>query len=110
MKRPRHARRVALRTRRLSGFGGLLGEDLVHVARRLRAAGLAYDACGNPRHRLIVRHRGKHHRARSDARAIAYLDVAEDLRPRSDEHAVPDLGVAVAGLLACAAERHTLQD
>ena len=40
----------------------------------------------------------------------ADLDVAEDLGAGADQHALPDLGVAVAALLAGAAERHVLQD
>ena len=45
-----------------------------------------------------------------DARAMADLDIAEDLRPRADQHAVADFGMAVAGLLAGAAEGDALQD
>ena len=40
----------------------------------------------------------------------ADLDIAEDLGAGADQHAVADLGMAVAGLLAGAAERHVLQD
>ena len=45
-----------------------------------------------------------------DARAMADFDVAEDLRPCADQHAVADLGMAIAGLLAGAAEGDALQD
>ena len=41
---------------------------------------------------------------------MADLDIAEDLGAGADEHAVPDLGMAVAGFLAGAAERHVLHD
>ena len=41
---------------------------------------------------------------------MADLDVAEDLRAGADQHAMTDLRVPVAGLLAGAAERHALQD
>ena len=41
---------------------------------------------------------------------MADLDIAEDFRARADQHAVTDFRVAVAGLLAGAAERHALQD
>ena len=39
----------------------------------------------------------------------ADLDIAEDLGAGADQHAPPDLRVAVAALLAGAAERHVLQ-
>ena len=51
-----------------------------------------------------------HHRAGRDARAMADLDIAENLRARPDHHAVADLGMAVLVLLAGAAERHAVQD
>ena len=65
---------------------------------------------GTPGDRLVVRHRLQHDRAGRDPGAMADLDVAEDFRARADQHAVADLGMAVAGLLAGAAERHALQD
>ena len=92
---------------RLDGF---FGEDLVHVARRLGAAGLADNARRHAGDGLVVRHRRQHDRAGGDARAMADLDIAENLRARADQHAVADLRMAVAGLLAGAAQRHALQD
>src|SRR6202167_6505803 len=90
-------------------FECLFGEDLVHVASRLGAARLADDACGNAGDRLVVRDRVKDHRARRHPRAIANLDIAEDLRPRSDQDAMADLRMPVTSLLAGAAEGHALE-
>ena len=45
-----------------------------------------------------------------DAGAMADLDIAEDLGAGADQDAAADLGMAVAGLLAGAAERHAVQD
>src|SRR5690606_8804968 len=44
------------------------------------------------------------------ARATADLDIAEDLGAGADEDAAADLRMAVAALLAGAAERHPVQD
>ena len=41
---------------------------------------------------------------------MADLDIAEDLGARADQHATADLGMAVARLLAGAAQRHALHD
>ena len=57
----------------------------------------------------IVRHRLEHHRSRRDARAAADLDIADDVGARADQHAVADLRMAVAVVLAGAAERHVVQ-
>jgi len=46
----------------------------------------------------------------SRAGAVADLDVAQNLRAGADQHAVADLGVTVARLLARAAERNALQN
>src|SRR3954451_2420554 len=76
-----------------SAFEGFAGENLVHVARRLGAARFADDARRNACHRLVVRYRGKHHRAGGDARAMANLDVAENFRAGADQNAVTDFGM-----------------
>ena len=94
----------------LDHLEGRLGrQDLVHRARRLGAAGLTDDAGRHARHGLVVRHGVQHHRAGGDACAIADFDVAENLGASADQHAVADLGVAIARILAGAAERHVLQ-
>src|ERR1700733_2473575 len=41
---------------------------------------------------------------------MADLDIAENLRPRPDQYAMADLGMAVLVLLAGAAERDAVQD
>ena len=51
----------------------------------------------------------EHHGAGCDPRAMTHLDIAEDLGSGADEHAVADLGMTVAALLAGAAERHVLE-
>src|SRR6185312_2954181 len=51
-----------------------------------------------------------YYRARRNTRAMANLDIAEDLRARTDQHTAPDLGMTVLVLLAGAAERHAVQD
>src|SRR5262249_5925239 len=83
---------------------------LVHGARGLRASGLADDFRRNARDRDIVRHRLHHNRACGDARAMADLDIAENLGASPDHHAVANLRMAVLVLLAGAAERNAMQD
>ena len=73
------------------------------------AAGAADDLGGNARHRGVGGDGMEHHRAGGDPRAMADLDIAEDLGAGADEHAVADLGMTVAALLAGAAERHVLE-
>ncbi len=43
-------------------------------------------------------------------RAMADLDVAEDLGAGADQHAMTDLGMTILVLLAGAAERHAVED
>src|SRR6516164_2618902 len=81
-------------------------DHLVHGARRLGATGLADDLCRHAGDRDIVRHRLDDDGARRNARAMADLDVAEDLRARTDHDAAANLRMAVLVLLAGAAERH----
>ena len=45
-----------------------------------------------------------------DPRAMSDLDIAEDLGAGADQYAAANLGMAIARLLAGAAERHLLQD
>src|SRR5579863_7494128 len=84
----------------------LLGQDLVHIAGGLGATGLADDAGGNAGDRLVVRHIMQDDGARGNPRAAADFDIAEDFGAGADEHAAPDLWMAVASFLAGAAERH----
>ena len=54
----------------------------------------------------VVEHDG----AGADLGPLPYFDGAQDLGAGADQHAAANLGVAVAALLAGAAERHFLQD
>src|SRR5581483_6082383 len=85
-------------------------EHLVHRARRLGAARLADDLGRHAGNRDIVRHRLDHDRARRDTRAMADLDIAQNLRARADHHAAADFRMTVLMLLAGAAERDVMQD
>src|SRR5437879_5265590 len=80
-------------------------EHVVHGAGRLLARGIADDLGRNAGDGDVVRHGLEHHRACRDARAMADLDIADDLCARPDQHAVGDLGMAVAVVLAGAAKR-----
>src|SRR6478672_11748528 len=51
----------------------------------------------------------EHHGTGCDPRAVTHLDIPEDFGSGADEHAVADLGMTVAALLAGAAERHVLE-
>lgn len=82
---------------------------MIHGAGGLGAAGRSDDLRGDARHRRIVGHGLEHDGACSDSRAMAHLDIAEDLGSGPDQHAMADLGMAVAPLLAGAAERHVLE-
>src|SRR5947209_4365932 len=81
-----------------------LAQDLVHRAGGLGAARRADDLRGHARDRRVARHRLQHHGAGRDPGALADLDVAEDLGAGTDQHALADLRMAVAALLAGAAE------
>src|SRR5678815_4820752 len=85
-------------------------EHLVHGARRFGTAGFADDFRRHARDGDVVRHGLDHDGARRDARAMADLDIAEDLGAGADQHAVADLRMAVLVLLAGAAERDAMQD
>src|SRR4051794_3180498 len=51
----------------------------------------------------------EHHGTCCDPRATTHLDIAEDFGSGADEHPVANFGMAVAALLAGAAERHVLE-
>src|SRR3954454_12687099 len=85
-------------------------DHLIHGARRLGTAGFADDLGRHACDRHVVRHRFDHDRARRDARAMADLDIAEDLRAGADQDAVTDFRMTVLVLLAGAAERDAMQD
>src|ERR1700734_3808757 len=84
-------------------------EHLVHGARGLRTAGLADHAGRDPGDGDVIGHRLEHHRARRDARAVADLDVAKNLRTGADHDTLADLGVAVAVVATGTAQRHAMQ-
>ena len=68
------------------------------------------SVAGTPATVQCVGNRLEHDAAGGDFAEGADFDIAEDLGARADHHAVADLRVAVAGLLAGAAERDVLQD
>ena len=88
---------------------GLISQNLVHGPCRFGAARFSNLPGRHPGHRLFRRHRMQHDRARGDARAMANLDIAQDLGAGADQHAVANLRVAIATFLAGAAQRHVLQ-
>src|SRR6185295_7230400 len=83
---------------------------LVHHARRLRTASLADDPRGHARHGRVVWHRLEHDGARGNARAMTDLDGADDLGTGAEHDTTPDLRVAVAMVLAGAAQCHVMQN
>ena len=91
------------------GIVAELAQDLIHFAIRLVLVpgdDFRRDA-GDSR---VLGNRLKHHGARRDARESADFDIAEDFCSGADQHAATDFRVAVAGLLAGAAERDILQN
>ena len=82
----------------------------VHVIQiNLRRDALAADdAAGVADHRAVGRHRLEHHRQRADFAAAADGERAEHLCARADDHVIPDGRVALAHVLARAAQRHAL--
>ena len=65
---------------------------------------------GTPATVLLLGTGRQHDRARRHPRAMADLDIAEHFGAGADQHAAADFRMAVADLLAGAAERHALQD
>src|SRR5262249_50992179 len=60
------------------------------------------------RYRAARGHVVEHDRARGDARVLAHLDISQHLGAGADHHTAAYLRMAVAGLLARAAERHRM--
>src|SRR5947207_953509 len=56
-----------------------------------------------------MRHRLEHDRARGNARAVADLDVAEDLGAGADEDAIADFRMPVSRLFSGPSERYAVQ-
>ena len=83
---------------------------VIHGPRRLLAAGKADDLGWNTCNRAVWRHIVKHDRAGGNARAMANFNVAKNLGACADQHAMPDLRMAVATFLARSAKGNTLQD
>src|SRR6185295_15314572 len=83
----------------------------VRMVDAVRVDALPVDRDGAPRvpdHGRVRRHVTDHDRARADLRALADVDRAQHAGAGADDHAVPDGRVALAGLLARAAERDAL--
>ena len=64
---------------------------------------------GHAGRRAAGRHGRQHHAAGGDLGAGADLDVAQHLGAGAQQHAAPHLGMAVAALLAGAAQGHAMQ-
>src|SRR5262249_23138784 len=80
-----------------------------HGAGRLRAAGLAHAFRRNAGDSDIVRYRFDDNRAGRDARAMADLDIAENLRARADHDRAPDLRMTVLLRLAATPKRYIMR-
>ncbi len=81
--------------------------DLVERAVDALAAD-THDARRNTDGRCVVRHLVEHDGARRNARVVAHAERAEHLRARADQHVVAERRVALAVVLAGAAERDAL--
>src|SRR6185437_14056183 len=74
------------------------------------AARLAHHPGRDAGHGDVVRHRLDDHGASGNTRAVADLDIAEDLGAGADHDAAAYLGVTVLVLLTGATERDVMQD
>jgi hypothetical protein len=91
------------------------GAGLPAPARPRRVARVRRPTCDladhlgwRARHHRVRRDGLEHQAACRDLRALAHADVAQHSRACADDHAVGDLGVAVAVVLAGAPQRHVL--
>ena len=90
----------------------LLREDeaLVHVEGGLGRFGAAHDVRGDAGDRVVRRYVVEHYAARADLCPFADADVAQNLCSRAYHHRLADFRMAVARLLAGAAEGHFVQE
>src|SRR5690606_19062954 len=88
----------------------LRGQQLIHLARGLVAAGLADHPGRDTSYRLVVWNGRKNNRAGSDFRAVPNLDIAQNLRPCPNEHAIAYLGMTVAAGLPGASKGNAMQN
>src|SRR4029079_9340273 len=106
---PRRASPLSLLARaKLTRFVFVAADALIHHAGRIFLPRRPDDARGHPGDGRAGRYRMQDDGSRGDLGACPDLYIAEDLRPCPDEDAVTNLGMAVAALLAGAAERHLL--
>ena len=87
--------------------------DLVECVRRRRADALAVDldhAGLHTDHGRVGRHFLQHDGIRTDAAVVAHLKRAEHLGAGRNQHIVANGRVALAGIVARAAERHAVVD
>src|ERR1044071_512123 len=89
--------------------GSSVREHLVHAAGGFRAQRIADDLRRHPGDGDIVRNRFQHHRAGRHAGTTTDLDVAQDLGAGADQHALANLGMAIAVFLAGAAQSDILE-
>ena len=68
------------------------------------------DVAGDADYRGVRRNVGDYHGAGPNARVLAHLNRADDLRPRADHHPVAQRGMTLDAPRAGAAERHPLVD
>src|SRR6185437_1313819 len=87
----------------------VIRDHLVHHECRLLAARRADLALRHARDRAPRRYVVEDDASRSHPRAIADLDIAEDLGPCPHHNSAPDLGMAIAPLVAGAAEGNAVQ-
>ena len=83
---------------------------MIHRAGGFGVGGTANNARGDAGDGGVRGHGMEHNGVGADFRARADFDVAEDFRPRANEHAGADLGMAVALLLAGAAKGDGVED
>src|SRR5271165_2143206 len=88
-----------------------LGEgvvDLLGIGDHHALAGAKNDVSGHAHYGGVIRNITQHHRAGTDAAVLANYDVAQHLRARADNDIVADCRMALAALLAGAAQGHAL--
>src|SRR5262249_52428860 len=102
--------RLGSRTIERGRLNAVVEHHLVHGARRLGTTRLADHLGRHARDGHVVGHVLDHDRTSGDARAVTDLDVPENLGAGADQHAMPDLGMTIADLLASAPERHPVQN
>ena len=84
-------------------------EVLIHRERGFGRLGMSGFTRGNADYRGMRRYMLQNDAAGTDFGTFADVDVAKNLRAGADEHATPDLRVAIAAFLTGPAQRNVLQ-